>query len=191
MSALLLKLGECERQGNHRTWWDTGVLDLLDVSEERDVRAYEMGRLKSDDSNLKEGIGFKMESLKTFGYKYQPDTLGFTVKTRSRQTPAMTLWGLQRLLLIFSGLFPSHPQKNQLQHPLWDFKTTARCPRCCWSSQEMRRCVEPPPMMGTGVLCVRFHQPGVSENELTHDKCGSLYLRIQSSKMELNSRWKS
>ena len=115
MSALLLKLGECERQGNHRTWWDTGVLDLLDVSEERDVRAYEMGRLKSDDSNLKEGIGFKMESLKyradTFGFKYQPDTLGFTVKTRSRQTPAMTLWGLQRLLLIFSGLFPSHPQK--------------------------------------------------------------------------------
>ena len=81
------------------------------MSEERDVRAYEMGRLKSDDSNLKEGIGFKMESLKTFGYKYQPDTLGFTVKTRSRQTPAMTLWGLQRLLLIFSGLFPSHPQK--------------------------------------------------------------------------------
>lgn len=55
--------------------------------------------------------------------------------------------------------------KNQLQHPLWDFKTTARCPRCCWSSQEMRRCVEPPPMMGTGVLCVRFHQPGVSEND--------------------------
>jgi hypothetical protein len=39
------------------------------VSEERDVRAYEMGRLKSDDSNLKEGIGFKMESL-----KYRADT---------------------------------------------------------------------------------------------------------------------
>lgn len=55
-------------------------------------------RLISEDSNFKDEIEFKMESL-----KYHGEVVSFTRKTRSRQTPVMTLRALQRLLLILNN----------------------------------------------------------------------------------------
>ena len=68
-------------------------------------------RLISENSVYRDELYklFTLEYVK--GLSGQIDDLSHIKKTRSRQTPAMTLWGLQRLLLIFSGLFPSHPQK--------------------------------------------------------------------------------
>jgi hypothetical protein len=123
MSELLLKLagnatvrGTITSDGEHVG----SVYNFINLACNKHGRfAYKVWeRLISENSVYRDELYklFTLEYVK--GLSGQIDDLSHIKKTRSRQTPAMTLWGLQRLLLIFSGLFPSHPQKNQLQHPL-------------------------------------------------------------------------
>ena len=94
-------------------------------------------RLISEDSVHKDELDelFTVEYVN--GLIGQDDQLSHIKKTRSRQTPAMTLWGLQRLLLIFSGLFPSHPQKInysircEISKPQQDVRAAAEARRRC------------------------------------------------------------
>jgi len=82
--------------------------------------------------------------------------------------------------------------KHQLQQSLLYSTQVARCPLCCWGSRQMRLSGAWPLVMDCRCSrCTISSTWCVGKMILTHDKCGSAYLRIQSSEMELNSRWKS
>jgi hypothetical protein len=92
---------------------------------------------------ISENSVYRDELYKLFTLEYvkvlsgQIDDLSHTKKTRSRQTPALPLRDLQRLLLIFWGLFPSHPQKInysircEISKPQQDVRAAAGARRRC------------------------------------------------------------
>ena len=94
-------------------------------------------RLISENSVYRDELYklFTLEYVK--GLSGQIDDLSHTKKTRSRQTPALPLRDLQRLLLIFWGLFPSHPQKInysircEISKPQQDVRAAAEARRRC------------------------------------------------------------
>jgi uncharacterized protein YggL (DUF469 family) len=98
----------------------------------------------------------------------------------------------QCLSTTFRTLASSSSPKHQLQQSLSYSTQVARCPLCCWGSRQMRLSGAWPLVMDCRCSrCTISSTWCVGKMILTHDKCGSVYLRIQSSEMELNSRWKS